>query len=100
MTFRAATAVVDIRKHKSRGDTIERHSDPYFIVRPTTSKILAGPHVLTRYSRARLNILITSTFRRPVHGIAALGLVALLATDNRIVEIPRAFPNVKIKTAP
>jgi len=34
MTFRAATAVVDIRKHKSRGDTIERHSGSYFIVRP------------------------------------------------------------------
>lgn len=30
--------VVDIRKHKSRGDTIVRHSGPFFIVQPGASR--------------------------------------------------------------
>lgn len=55
--FHATTAVVDIRKHKSRADTIERHSSSYFIVRPTMwerSRRFSGTH----YPRARPNFLI------------------------------------------
>lgn len=38
MTFPATVCVVDIRKHKSRGDTIVRHSGPFFIAQPGVSR--------------------------------------------------------------
>lgn len=100
MTFHAATAVVDIRRHKSRGDTIKRHSSPYFIVQATTSKSLAGFHVLVLPSRSSKYFNYPDVSAPGARNCRALGLVALLATDNRIVEIPRAFSNVEIKTAP
>lgn len=83
--------MVDIRKHKSRGDTIVRHSGPFFIVQPGVSREIrrrcalalaqTGPSKYFNYSSVRLLADEITLCSRPlidtdIHGYISEPIVA------------------------